>query len=144
MILFHTLPQQIWMICMLAVIALTFWRGGWAERTIAIGMIVDTVASAVMQNTRDWASPQWADLTIDVIYLLVMLFVAFRSHRLWPLWAAAFQLIDVAIYFAFIVDRRVGALAPYRAIVIWSYLILIVIVVGTLTRRSRPVSRSVM
>lgn len=130
MILFYTLPQQIWMICILTVAALAFWRGGWPERTIAVGMIIDTIASAVMQNTHDWASPQWADLVIDSIYLAVMLWVALKSHRVWPLWAAAFQLIDVAIYFAFIVDKRVGALAPYRAIVIWSYLILIVVVIG--------------
>jgi hypothetical protein len=144
MFLFQTLPQQIWTACMLAVAAVALWRGGWAERTVALGMIADSIASGIMQNRTNWASPQWADLTIDIVYLAVMLWVALKSDRLWPLWAAAFQLIDVAIYFAFIVDARIGALAPYWAIEIWSYLILIVIVVGALTRPSRPVSRSVM
>lgn len=136
--MFHmTAPQAIWNISMVSVALLAAWRGGWAERTIAFGMVIDSLATDVFQNTRDWHAPQWADLAIDFVYLIVMVWVALKSNRMWPLWAAAFQLIDVAIYLAFVADRRVGALAPYTAIVIWSYLILIVVVVGTLTRRTR-------
>jgi len=67
--------------------------------------------------------------------LAVMLWVALKSHRRWPLWAAGFQVIDVAIYLAFIADRHVGAWAAYTAIAFWSYLILVAIVVGVLTRQ---------
>lgn len=129
-----TAPQAIWNASMLLVAALAAWRGKWAERTIAFGMVIDSVATNVLQNTHDWKAPQWADLAVDTAYLIVMLWVALKSDRLWPLWAAAFQLIDVAVYVAFVADMRVGALAPFLAIEIWSYLILIVVAVGTLTR----------
>ncbi|HEY5410808.1 MAG TPA: hypothetical protein VIJ94_08775 [Caulobacteraceae bacterium] len=136
MFLVHTLPQQIWTALMLAVAALALWRGGWPERTIAFGMVVDSIASGILQNTRDWGAPQWADLAIDVIYLAVMIWVALRSDRWWPLWAAAFQVISIAIYVARMVDPRVGALAPFTAGVIWSYLILVVVAIGALGRRA--------
>ncbi len=131
MFLFHTLPQQIWTAAMFAVAAYALWRGGRAERIIACGMVVDSLASGVLQNTRDWSAPQWADLGIDIVYLIVMVWVALRSARMWPLWAAGFQLVSVAVYFARIADMKVGAFAPYLGTVIWSYLILVVIAVGT-------------
>jgi hypothetical protein len=131
---FMTAPQAIWNGSMFAVAGLAAWRGKWEERTIAFGMVIDSLATNVFQNTRDWHAPQWADLAIDGAYLIVMVWVALKSNRLWPLWAAAFQLIDVAIYLAFIADGRVGALAPFAAIEIWSYLILIVVTIGTWQR----------
>ena len=134
MSLFSDLLSQIWIVCMLAVVALSLWRGGWAERTIAIGMVVDSVAARLLENRRDWHAPQWADLAIDLTYLAVMLGVAIKSSRRWPLWAAAFQVIDVAIYLAFIADHHASAWAAYTAIAFWSYLILVAIVVGVLTR----------
>lgn len=154
MFLIHTLPQQIWTASMLGVAAFAWWRGGWPERTVAFGMVVDSIASGILQNTRDWGTPQWADLAIDIVYLVVMVWVALKSDRMWPLWAAGFQLVSVVIYFARIADMDVGPLAPYRATVIWSYLILVVIVAGTwlhgrarargshLTWPSRPSRRS--
>ncbi len=140
---FMTASQAIWNGSMIAVAGLAAWRGRWEERTIAFGMVVDSLAANVFQNTHDWTAPQWADLAIDGGYLIVMVWVALRSNRMWPLFAAAFQLIDVAIYLAFIADGRVGALAPYFAIAIWSYLILIVIVIGTLTRPKLQSSPSI-
>ncbi len=131
-----TATHTIWYIAAFSVAALAAWRGGWAERTVAFGMLIDSIVSPLIQN-HDWKAPQWADLGLDTVYLIVMLWVALKSDRRWPLWTAGFQIIDVAIYFAFLVDGRVGAWATYTAIAIWSYLILIVIAVGTLTRR-RP------
>ena len=128
-----TAPQLIWYISSFSVAALAAWRGRWEERTIAFGMVIDSVASPMLQN-HDWKATQWADLGLDVVYLMVMVWVALRSNRRWPLWATGFQIIDVAIYLAFMADVRVGAWASYTAIAIWGYLILIVIVVGTLGR----------
>ncbi len=141
MFLIHTLSQQIWTAAMFAVAAYSVWRGGWAERTIAWGMVVDSLASGILQNKRDWGAPQWADLGIDVVYLIVMLWVALKSNRTWPLWAAGFQLVSVVVYFARIADMNVGALAPYLATVIWSYLLLVVIAVGTWLHHRHRISR---
>jgi hypothetical protein len=143
-ILFHTLYQQIWTICMLAVCALAFWRGGWPEQVASTAMVVGSLASGLLQNRRDWAGTQWADLAIDGIYLALMIWLAMRSNRFWPLWAAAFQLLSVGIYLARMADKRVGAQAPYVATVIWGYLILLAIlwgIVGSWRARPRAAAR---
>jgi hypothetical protein len=116
---------------MLGVLALALWRGGWPERLASGGMVVDSIASALVQNTHDWSQTQWADLAVDVVYLGVLLWLALRSNRFWPMWAAAFQVLSVVIYVARMADRTVGARAPYNAVVILSYLILVAIAVGT-------------
>jgi hypothetical protein len=131
---FHTPLQQIWMVCMLAVAAMSWWRGRWPERTVAFGMFVASIATALFQNTSNVNGHQWADLLVDVAYFALLAWVALRSDRWWPLWAAAFQLINVVLYVARLADERVGAKAPFMATVIWSYLILIAVVVGVWTR----------
>jgi hypothetical protein len=138
-ILFHEFHQQVWTICMLAVCALAFWRGGWPERTAAIGMLVDSLSSGLLQNTHDWGQTQWADLAIDVAYLALLLWLALRSHRFWPLFAAAFQLLSVVIYVARMADYSVGARATYNAVVILGYLILLAIVYGIVGRWRRSI-----
>ncbi len=116
---------------MLSVSAFALWRGGWPERTIAVLNVLASLASGVLQNRGDWISPQWADLIVDVTFLLVLLWLALRSDRYWPMWAAAFQLLGVVTYVARMADYRVGALAPFTAGVIWSYLVLGSLAVGT-------------
>jgi hypothetical protein len=128
---FRTPAQDIWDICMFAAVAIAFWRGGWPERLAALGMVADSIASALLQNTHDWSRTQWGDLTVDGAYLAMLVWLALKTNRYWPMWAAAFQLLSVLIYLARMADRRVGALAPYAAVEIWSYLILIAIAVGS-------------
>ena len=138
---FHTPLQQFWMICMLAVGAVSWWRGRWPERTVAVGMIVASIATALFQDTSNVNGHQWGDLVVDLAYLGLIVWVALRSTRWWPLWAAAFQLINVILYVARLADERVGAKAPFLATVIWSYLILITVIVGVWSNgRKRPES----
>ncbi len=124
---------------MFSVAALTIWRGGWPERTVAFGTIVGSLAMALFQNTKDWSAPQWGDLAVDSVFLLLVIWVALRSRKVWPMFAAAFQLVAVVNYVARLADARVGVLAPFTAGVIWSYLILLAVVVGVwLNRRAAP------
>ena len=140
---FQTLPQQIWAIYVLSAVAFAFWRGGRPERLVAVAAVVASIASALLVNQRDWLSPQWGDLIVDLAFLGLLGFLAFASDRKWTLWATAFQLISVVIYVARMVDPRVGARAPYRAIVIWSYLIIAALAVGTWLHWRRQARESV-
>ncbi len=137
--MFHrTAVQAVWDVYMLSVVGLSLWRGGWAERTVGLGMIADSVGSAMLQNHHDWAAPQWGDLGVDVVYLAVLLGVALRSDRLWTLFPAAFQMIAVIIYAAKAIDARPGPRAPYVGVEIWSYLILTAVAVGVWQHRRPP------
>ena len=128
---FQTLPQQIWAIYVLSVGGFALWRGGGPERIVAVAAVVASIASALLENQRDLLSPQWGDLIVDFGFLALLVVLALASNRWWTSWAAAFQLLGVVTYVARMVDPRVGALAPYKAVVIWSYLIIASLAVGT-------------
>ena len=138
-------PQAIWDVSMLSVAGLSLWRGGWAERLVAWGMVVSSIATPIFENTRDWSSIQWGDLAVDTIYLALLVWVALRNQRLWTLFPAAFQFVSVVLYGARAADWRIGALTPYIAEEIFSYLILVTVVVGVWLRwrdRSARISPS--
>ena len=57
--------------------------------------------------------------------------LATAACRVWPLWAAAFQLLGVITHVAIMADRTISGRAYYVAAVIWSYLVVIALAVGT-------------
>lgn len=119
---------------MLGVAGLAAWRGRWEERTIAFGMVIDSVAVTALQNTHDFGDARVGGLILAIIYLVVLIWVALRSGRSWPLWTAAFQLVGVAVFLARMADPKIGALAQP----VWGDLILIVVAAATLVQPGPP------
>lgn len=128
---FHTLSQQIWIAYLFAISGVAIWRGGWPERAVAVAAIVASRASGLFQDRTDWLDPQWSVLIVDLLFLGVITWVALRSRRYWPLFATAFQLLGVITHMAMMVDRTVNPWAYITAGVIWSYLVMIPLAVGT-------------
>jgi hypothetical protein len=114
-----------WLVCGTAL-----WKGGWSARVVAVGFLVSWIADAVLKDLS-FSRPQWASFAADTAYFLVILYVALRSGHYWPLFAAAFQLLEVVTYVANILDRHLSAWAYITANVIWTYLILGSIAYGT-------------
>lgn len=131
--LFYTWQQQLWSVVLLATVALAVWRGGRTERWAALACMVAAVASTFGQNIHDWISPQWGLLWIDVGLFLALTALALTSRRIWPLFAAAFELVGLLIHGVIVVDDQVRALAYHRGLVIFSYLVLIAVACGALT-----------
>ena len=130
-----TAPQAIWALSMLTVAGLAVWRGRWEERTVAFGLVVGSLTMAAFQATHDFNDARLGGLILEIIYLAVLIWVVLRSAKWWPLWTAAFQLVGVTVYLARMADPKIGA----AVLTIWSYLILIVVVIGTWQhRRDRP------
>jgi hypothetical protein len=99
---------------------------------IGVVNVIANLAWDLVQD-RHGMNPQWGGLTVDSLFLAILLWLALTTDRRWLLFAAAFQVLSVVIYVARLIDPRVGALAPYQAVVIWSYLILASLAVGTWT-----------
>ena len=130
MLLFHTLQEQIWTILMLAVSAFAWWRGGWPERTVAVANVVASLASGLAENRHDFIDPQWGVMTIDVLFLAMLVWLVVRSDRRWPMFAAAFQLLAVVTHGAMMADPSVGGWAYITGYIIWGYLVLTSLGVG--------------
>jgi len=142
--MFTSTPERVWAVAMFAVSAFALWRGGRTERAVALANIIAWVATIVVQNRHDWLAPQWGVLVVDVLFLLLLLWFVVRSSRLWILPAAAFQLLAVVTHAAILADGGVRAWAYVTALILWSYLVLITLAVGTYAnwrRTSAPPAR---
>lgn len=136
---FATLPQQVWNTCLLSAAGVAFWRGGKLERRAAVACVAASVLNPILQNTSDWLAPQWRVMIADAALFVVLAALAVTSRRIWPLFAAAFALVGLLIHAVILVDEQVRPLAYLRGLVIFSYLVLIALVVGSLT--APPVER---
>ena len=122
-------------------------KGGREERIAAVAFGLACLAAPFITDHR-WPATQWAMSAVDVGYFILLLTIALRTSRIWPLPATAFQLLavltDVAsrfdrplhswVYSGAETERHVHAWAYITANVIWSYLGLTAIVVGTFNR----------
>ena len=120
-----------------AVAICAMWKGGWSERVAAAAFLIAWVATSLARDHR-WIGPQWGGFVIDILFLAALLFVAFRSRRYWPLFAAGFQLLAVLTHLARIIDPNVHNWAYITAGVIWTYLTLFSIALGTYNRWREP------
>ena len=113
-----------WAICGFAV-----WKGGWEERIAGGALALGALATPIVKD-HHWLGPQWGVFSIDLVYLALIVAIAMRTKRWWPLPAAAFQLLGVMTHAARIADHSVGGWAYITAGVIWSYALLITVAVG--------------
>ncbi|WP_309643950.1 hypothetical protein [Phenylobacterium sp.] len=133
----HTAPQQVWLVVMTLTCGYALWRGQRPERVAGGACIAAWVLSTFAYNYRDWLDPQWFVLLVDLGLLAVLLALAMRSDRTWALFAAAFQLLAVVIHIAIMIDSDVRGRAYVQGLVIWSYLIVFSVGLGTWFERRR-------
>ena len=110
----------------MAVCAIAVWRGGDEERLAAAGYLADWSLTLLVFKARSQET-QWAVLLIDAGLLALYLWLAFRSRRYWPLFAAGFHLLAVVTHLARAVDPRVSGWAYLTAELLWSYLVVLTI-----------------
>lgn len=118
---------------------LALWRGGWPERLAATAMILAWVASTLLYKTHLRFGPQTAVFLVDLALLLVLLFIALRSNRWWPMWACGFHGLTLILMLATLADAKISNRAGYIAGGgIFSYLAMAALLCGVLPRgRSR-------
>jgi len=106
------------------------WNGGVEERLAAAAFAVGTFAAPLLKD-HHWMGTQWSIFAVDLAYLALLMVIALRSRRYWPLFAAGFQFLAILTHVASLVDRDLRAWAYITAGVIWTYLGLGAIVLGT-------------
>lgn len=123
------LPPWFGQVVLYGISIAAFWKGGRDERLVAAGLLVNVLLTWLL---RDWSWPyiQWEAFGIDVLLLLLLVAVALRSSKYWPMSAAAFQLLAVLTHIAKLVDQNVNQWAYITAIIIFTYLLVFALGVG--------------
>ena len=123
------LPPWLGLAVLLAVCGGAFLRGGVEERLAATGLLA-SVAFTVLLRDRSWPHLQTAGFVMDVLVLALLIGIALRSPKFWPMAAAGFQLLAVLTHVGKMIDPNVNQWAYITAIVIWTYLVIIALGVG--------------
>jgi hypothetical protein len=109
---------------------LAVWKGGPSERLAAVAIYGAWILTVLARDDRV-GRPQYGIFAVDSVLFVLVLVLALRSRRWWPLFMAGFALVAVLTHAGRIVDNRVGAWAYHSAGQIWGYMILAALAVGT-------------
>jgi hypothetical protein len=127
----YALPPWVGLAITVIVCGGAFWKGGREEQLAAGGLMLSTLTTLFLLDPR-WLGPQWGAFGADTCLLFLMVWIALHTHRFWPLPAAAFQLLCVAIHVARLVDPGVRAWAYATGQVIFSQWVFFAVGVGVI------------
>ena len=126
----YALPPWVGLAIAVIVSGGAFWKGGREEQVAAGGLMLSWLSTMVLRDPH-WIGAQWGAFGADSCLLLLLVGLALRTKRYWPLAAAAFQLLCVVTHIARIVDPGVRAWAYATGQVIWSQWVFFAVGVGT-------------
>lgn len=82
------------------------WKGGKPERWAGAAFLLAAAATLLMNLPRQahFQSLEVEVLVIDAALLALLIFLALRANRYWPLWMVAIHASTVAVHFAKLVN----------------------------------------
>ena len=122
---------MVWTVAIILVCAFALWKGERIERTVAIAFMAAWLLTLIVDDRWRWGDPQWNVIAVDVALLVVLAGLAMTTGLNWLLFAAAFQLLGVATHLAIIVEPRFVAKTYLTGLILWSYLVIASLAVGT-------------
>jgi hypothetical protein len=126
------LPHWTWDAYLSAVCGLALWKGGRSERIGGVAIFLGWVATVLVMKPGWWEASGLV-VAVDSFVLAILVWLALTSHRYWPIAAAAFQLLAIVTHWAHSLDHTVGNWAYVTAGIIWGYLLVAALAVGTFT-----------
>lgn len=130
--LFKTLQALVAIsICML-VFAFAFWKGERTERTISLAMVFAYLASGAFSERNDLIGPSWGVMVVDIALFAVIATLSVTTRRTWTAAAAGFQLINILLHVAVLIDLRISVYTYRMGMAIWSFMAIGALLVGTL------------
>jgi hypothetical protein len=122
----------LFLLLLIAVVALACWRGRTDERLAAatcfVGSILTVIAATPL--SRRFADFEPMSFLVDVFVLAAFLAIALRSDRFWPMWVARLQLTATSVHLLKLLDPDLMRFVFGAALAFWSYPILLLIGIG--------------
>lgn len=132
-----TVFQLAFLTYMFAAIVVALTYGGRDERLAAVLIILAAMLTPVLEGAG-YTSPEMGVLIVDLSLFLGLGWIALRSSRFWPIWAAGLQLGALFVHLAAIRLPHLSPGAYFETLLIWSYAVLTALAAGVwLEVRSR-------
>ena len=129
--MFDTLASQLGALPVIIICAFAFIKGDEPERFAAGAYVLGWFASLLAQTESNLSSVQYGIFAIDIVMLAVLVGLAWKYRRAWPVWASAFQLLSVMSHVVAIFDLRPPIGSVIMVMNMAGYGVLIAIGVGT-------------
>ena len=114
---------------LLATIGAFRW-GGRIEKAAAVAIAIGSVATQLVKVGEGTAGAQYGVIVVDILLLALLLALALRTDRYWPMWAAAFHLTSMTVHLAKVVDPTVAWMPYLHANAFWAYPMLLAVMIG--------------
>lgn len=106
---------------MWAVTLYAFRKGGWEERLAAISSVISSYLSVLVADPNgSFLHVEGPMAIVDTCSLALLMLIALRSNKFWPLWIAAIQGVSVLGHLAPLIPNMQRA-TSYNAVALWSY-----------------------
>jgi len=114
------------------------WRGGTPERLVALTFLVLGPLSGVVHSRgRPWHDVDVGVFLLDFVMLLLLVALALKANRYWPIGMAAMQVFQVLGHLIKLADPRMLPLLYWISAAVWAYPMLILLLLGTVRHRNR-------
>lgn len=122
-------------------VAITFvatHRGGAPERIVGLALLGAALATSLIpfEDGQTFYGVNWYALYIDGVLLTILLLIAARADRYWPLWLASLQVVTIGIHGVRVYDPFFLPIVYARLVGEIAYPMLAILLAGTL-RHSR-------
>jgi hypothetical protein len=122
----------------LGVCAYSLWRGAQPERFVALIFLAAVpLGAAAYSMGLHWRGIEMGLFGVDLTMLILLLAIAFRANRYWPLGIAAMQVLQVVGHLLKLADPHMLPLLYWISNVVWAYPMLILLALGTVRHRNR-------
>jgi len=119
----------IWILSISGVCGAALAVGGPSEKYGACAFYGAWLATLLLRS-GDRLGPQYGALAADIALMALLIPLALRSHRYWPIWMTGFHLLAVLTHAGRILDRSMNPWAYLTGAQIWGYLTLLSLAVG--------------
>jgi hypothetical protein len=113
----------LWAVCLYA-----FRRGGREEQIAALGMVINAYGTllVVQPLATRFQHVEVSIVYVDIALILLLLWLALRTRKFWPLWLCAMQSLGTLSHFGPLVPHIIPW-AYAAATALWMYPMLIVL-----------------
>ncbi len=134
--------KWIYLLLLVSSVCFVFWKGRFEERLVAGALTIGSIFtfSLYVRAGKNWLDPNVALLINEAAVTAVILFIAYRSKRFWPLPVAAFQITAMLTPLAALLGESLASYALGVTQGLWAYPQLLILVIATI--RGRMVYRT--
>ena len=129
----HLMAPNIFRILLILVVLYAFIKGGREERIVGALCLGGAILSKLVVSplTDRYGEMELGVMAVDVCLFAGFVAIALRSERFWPLWVAGLQLTTIVGHAMKALDEELFYRSYGAAIGVWSYPILVILLVGT-------------